>query len=179
MKKTVKKYPRRCVTPRCHGVIASEACHTNKCPRCVWRAYVENNPLRAAFKQIRTHAREREKSFTLTFERFKELAEKTDYLKRKGKTSLSFHIDRIENALGYHDWNVQVITLAENNRKNFVPYFQDMSKSEWKLCREFDDSHNRELQTVADAVAKIHKPGSVQFWAEYNRRKFDMMEKAA
>lgn len=124
-KKAPSKYPRRCVTKRCRGVVASKRCHTNKCPRCVWRIYVEKNPLGAAFKTLRNHAKERKKDFTLTLDQFRRFAVKTDYLARKGKTSLSLQIDRVDETKGYHLWNVRAITLRENTRRHFVPYFRE------------------------------------------------------
>lgn len=120
-----KKYPRRCVMPRCNGFITTPRAHSNKCPKCRWRIWVEKNPLKAAFKTLRNHAKERAKDFSLTFEQFKAFAIKTDYLKRKGKTSLSLQIDRVDNSKGYHIWNMQAITLRENTRKQFVPYFRE------------------------------------------------------
>lgn len=86
---------------------------------------MERNPIAAAFKTLRNHAKERGKDFTLTLEHFRQFAEKTDYLKRKGKTSLSLHVDRICETLGYHEGNIQSVTLAENNRKRWVAYYQE------------------------------------------------------
>lgn len=119
------KYPKKCVTIQCRGVIISKASKNVLCPKCRWRSWVEKSPLKAAFKTLRNHAKERGKEFTLTFEQFSAFAVKTDYLKRKGKTSLSLQIDRIRNEHGYHIWNIQAITLRENTRKQFVPYFRE------------------------------------------------------
>jgi hypothetical protein len=123
MSKPIKKYPRRCATKRCRGIVATKRCKSPYCPKCKWRQWTAKNPLRAAFKTLRNHAKERGKEFTLTFEYFKTLAEQTDYLARKGKTSLSLQIDRKDNNEGYHDWNVQTLELRSNTRKNFVPFF--------------------------------------------------------
>lgn len=120
-----KKYPLRCKTPRCRGFVASKNCHSNKCAKCKIRIWNEKNPLARAFHNLRSHAKERGKDFSLTFEQFKAFAEKTDYMARRGKTSISFHIDRIFENRGYHADNIQCITLAQNNRKYYVPYFRD------------------------------------------------------
>ena len=139
---SVQKYPRKCATKRCAGVVASRACKTNKCPKCNWKIYVKNNPLGAAFKTIRNHAKERNKEFTLTISQFKAFAEKTDYLKRKGKTSLSLQIDRVDDTKGYHFWNIQGITLRENTRKKFVPYFRDyMERTMAQTSAEISESY--------------------------------------
>lgn len=123
------KFPKKCANKRCHGIVVSAACRTPLCPKCKWRQWVDRNPLRAAFKTLRNHAKERGKPFTMSFEYFRALAVQTEYMARKGKTSLSLHVDRIREELGYTEANCQVITLAENNRKRYVPYFQQYVES--------------------------------------------------
>jgi hypothetical protein len=120
------KFPKPCKTPDCRGMVASKRCKSNKCAKCKWIIWVDKNPLRAAFKTVRNHAKERGKEFSLTFDQFKRFAEKTDYIRRKGKTSLSLQIDRIRNDGPYAIWNIQAITLRENTRKQWVPYFRHL-----------------------------------------------------
>lgn len=120
-----RKYPAPCSNRRCSGLVVSEASKNTLCPKCRWHRWVDRNPLAAAFKTLRNHAKERGKDFTITLEHFRQFAEKTDYLKRKGKTSLSLHVDRICETRGYHNDNISAITLAENNRKKWVAYFQE------------------------------------------------------
>lgn len=123
------KYPRKCASKRCRGRVASRACHSDKCAKCKMRIWNEKYPLQRAFHNLRSHAKERGKDFSLTFDQFKVFAEKTDYMARRGKTSLSLSIDRIENSKGYHFDNIQAITLRENSRKQFVPYFRQYMES--------------------------------------------------
>jgi hypothetical protein len=89
---------------------------------CRW---AESHPLQRAFHNLRTHAKERGKDFSLTFTEFVVFAERTDYMQRKGKTSLSLSIDRIDNSKGYSASNIQAISLRENSRKQWVPYFKE------------------------------------------------------
>jgi hypothetical protein len=125
MKRPAKKYPVRCVNKRCRGFVASKHCHTNKCARCKIRAWNERHPLARAFHNLRSHAKERGKDFSLTFEQFRSFALNTDYMSRKGKSSISFQIDRKDDSKGYCASNIQCISLRENMRKQFVPYFQN------------------------------------------------------
>jgi hypothetical protein len=112
-----------CLTPRCHGTVEKKKCHSPYCSRCRTRRWNESHPLARAFHNLRSHAAERGKDFSLTFEQFKIFAVRTDYMARKGKTSLSLSIDRIDNSRGYCFENIQAITLRENSRKQFVPFF--------------------------------------------------------
>jgi hypothetical protein len=118
--KVKKKYPVKCSSKRCRRVVMNACRHSDKCDRCRWKAWKEANPLAYHFGNLRRRARERGKDFTLTLDQFKEFAEKTDYMRMKGKTSLSLSIDRKENSHGYHHWNIQAITLRENSRKRFT-----------------------------------------------------------
>ena len=110
--------------------MASKKCHTNKCAKCKIRAWNEKHPLARAFHNLRSHARERGKDFSLTFEQFRSFALNTEYMKRKGRTTLSFQIDRKDNSQGYHAGNIQCITLYENCRKQFVPFFAHQTENQ-------------------------------------------------
>lgn len=125
LKRQRKQYPAKCYTPRCRGRVPSRSRHSDKCDKCRREIYKNKHPLKEAFGSLRRHARARGKDFTLTFEQFKAFAEKTDYMKRKGKTSLSLSIDRIDNSKGYAPGNIQAITLRENTRKQYVPSWRE------------------------------------------------------
>jgi hypothetical protein len=83
-------------------MVSSKRCHSPFCPKCKIRAWNERHPLERAFHNLRSHAKERGKDFSLTFEQFRSFALNTDYMKRKGRTTLSFQIDRKDNKEGYH-----------------------------------------------------------------------------
>lgn len=65
-------------------------------------------------------AKERGKEFSLTYAQYEAFAINTDYAKLKGKTSLSLSVDRVDDKLGYHWWNIKAITLRENTRKQYA-----------------------------------------------------------
>lgn len=123
------KYPmvdtglNHCLTPLCRGKVNKKKEHSPYCTRCRRRHWKEKNPLKYSFGNLRRRARQRGKEFLLTFEEYREFAVKTDYARMKGKTSLSLSIDRINNDGPYAAWNIRAITLSENSRKQFVPYF--------------------------------------------------------
>ena len=92
------------------------------------RRWRERNPLRYFFNKLRYRARERGKVFSLTFEYYCKLVRASGYLEKKGKTATSLSIDRIDEKLGYVPGNVQVITLSENSRKAWVPYYRQLQE---------------------------------------------------
>jgi hypothetical protein len=112
-----------CLTPFCRNTLHRKRCHSPYCSKCRSRRWADKFPLHYAFKNLRVRARQRGKEFTLTREQYIEFAVKTDYAKLKGKTSLSLSIDRRDNSKGYTLENIQCLTLSENTRKQFVPFF--------------------------------------------------------
>lgn len=75
------------------------------------------------FGHLRRRAKERGKEFSLTFEQYKEFAQRTGYDKivNRGKTSTSLTIHRKLASEGYHDWNIACVTLSENARLAHAP----------------------------------------------------------
>jgi len=79
-----------------------------------WRSL---NPMRYAYLNLKHNARRRGKEFKLTFEQFAQFCRKVDYLKKKGVSASSYHIDRIDENKGYTLDNIQVLTNSANVRK--------------------------------------------------------------
>ena len=79
-----------------------------------WRA---NNPIKAAYVQLRDNAKRRRKIFTLTLEEFTSFCMATTYLDEKGRERHCLTIDRIDWDEGYHLWNLQVLTHKENSEQ--------------------------------------------------------------
>ncbi|MDE2105442.1 MAG: hypothetical protein KGL39_49905 [Patescibacteria group bacterium] len=52
-------------------------------------------------------------------------AERTQYARFKGKTSMSLSVDRINRDRGYQEDNIQAVTLRENSRKEHVAYWRE------------------------------------------------------
>lgn len=100
-----RKLPRNIGTkPKSHQMCGSHA-------KELWRM---NNPVHAAYDNLRASARKRRKVFTLTFKEFKALIEPTRYMDDKCKTRFCLHIDRKDVDLGYTFDNLQVLTCTEN-----------------------------------------------------------------
>lgn len=66
---------------------------------------------------LRHSARKRSLPFTLTKAELTEFCTKTCYLERRGTAPDSLTIDRIDWNEGYHIWNLQTVTHAENSRQ--------------------------------------------------------------
>lgn len=96
---------------RCYTV----AHHT--CTTCRSRLDRANHPDREAYRQIRDRALRRHQIFDLSFAQFLQEIEGTEYLARRGRGIDELHLDRIKVHLGYVPGNLQVLTTAENLRK--------------------------------------------------------------
>jgi hypothetical protein len=152
----------------------------SKCAKHHIRAWRDNHPIARAFHNLKTHARERGISITLTIQEFKAFAEKTDYMKTKGKTSISMSVDRKENGLGYHAWNIQAITIRENSRKQWVGYFNggvmpDSSRRQEYL--QFERDYRTEIENISAQVQKKHAAGTPEFWENFHRIKNQLFKK--
>lgn len=66
---------------------------------------------------LRHSARKRNLAFTLTVESFKKWCLQTGYLEHRGNQPTDMTIDRIDWNEGYHLWNIQAITHAENSEQ--------------------------------------------------------------
>jgi len=115
-----KPIPGRCPVRRCrkaprdlkHRPNSTQLCGTHH--KELWRA---NNPVHAAYDNLRASARKRKIAFTLTLAHFKAVIEPTRYMDESGRERHCLHIDRIETHLGYVDGNIQVLTCTENVQK--------------------------------------------------------------
>jgi len=112
-----------CLTPRCRGVVNKKTEKSPYCYHCRFVRWRDKNPLRYSFGNLRRRAKERGKDFNLTFQEYRDFAVKTNYAKLKGKSSLSLSVDRIDNSKGYTASNIRAISLSENSRRQFVPFW--------------------------------------------------------
>jgi len=108
----MKKQAVKCETKGCRN-IAYKGRFCNKCKSATYR---KSNPIKASFYILKANATRRGKPFDLTFDQFKSFVIKTEYIKKKGIFSESYHIDRIEESLGYTIDNIQLLTNAQNVR---------------------------------------------------------------
>jgi hypothetical protein len=146
MSKPKRKYPCKCESPHCHGV-ATKAGHSPYCAKCRTARWKAKYPLHVSFQALRKRAKERGHAFTLSREFYIAWAEKTEYAKYKGKTTKSLSVDRKNRNEGYHEWNIEAITLRENSRKEHVAYWreqqykpdeQDIKNAEAAMAAQMD-----------------------------------------
>lgn len=103
----------------------------NTCRHRIWR---DANPHLAAWYNLRKSAKRRSLDFTVTFERFFSLAMKAGYhpgqYNMRGPETLS--CDRIREEEGYHNDNIQFITMRENSEKFRELLVFNEEASEWQ-----------------------------------------------
>lgn len=91
--------------------------HSSTCTTCRCRLDRANHPARDAYRVIRDRAQRRGQIFDITFEQFMEIPRIEEYVQRRGRGIEDLHLDRVRVALGYVVGNLQVLTTAENLRK--------------------------------------------------------------
>jgi hypothetical protein len=91
--------------------------HRSVCDTCACRLFRANNPAREAYRQIKDRAERRHQIFNLTFEQFCAIPRFDEYIALRGRGIDELHLDRVKVHLGYVPGNLQVLTAAENLRK--------------------------------------------------------------
>lgn len=86
------------------------------CNTCHGRKVHQANPLKAAYRTLRGHAKQRHKEFTITVEEFTVLCFKTGYVEGKGWCKDALTIDRIDPQKGYSLDNMRVVTRSVNSK---------------------------------------------------------------
>jgi hypothetical protein len=177
-KKLVETGKHHCLTSFCRGVVHKRNERSPYCSRCRNLRWREKFPLHYSFKNLRVRALQRGKEFTLTLNEYLEFAEKTDYGKLKGKTSLSLSIDRIENCFGYHAWNISALQIRENSKKSYVAFFNggvlpEIQKEEYL---QLEKDYCEPLKKIADALGQKHGLGTPKFWEEFNKQKLELYQ---
>jgi hypothetical protein len=108
---------KKCATKFCRRLTEAKHCST-----CRSRKARQADQIKYAFITLRNNAKRRGIPFTLTLEDFKTFCVKTKYIAGKGRSSMSYTIDRIYNNIGYHVDNIQVLTKGDNVRKMHLNY---------------------------------------------------------
>lgn len=85
------------------------------CWKCHSRRLKETRPWTYVLNMLRHSARKRNLPFTLTVASFKAWCQQTGYLEKRGNKPGDLTVDRINENEGYHIWNLQVLTHAENS----------------------------------------------------------------
>lgn len=68
--------------------------------------------------------------FTLKFEDYAKFWETTGYGRMHGRTAASLSIDRIDPNRGYEPGNIRALSVSENVRRRFVPFYQSPTPEE-------------------------------------------------
>ena len=139
---------KKCRTKYCRGLVIPETSHSPYCSKCRSARWKQSHPLKYSFKALRSRAKERGHSFDLTFDEYREFAERTGYGLLKGKEAHSLSINRIRSEEGYHKDNIEALTLSMNSRARYAPL------PGW-MKEEMEQQIKRELEARLDPA-----PGS-------------------
>lgn len=93
---------------------------TPQCNTCASRKKREKNPMRYAYDTLKSNCvrRHGEAWFYLTFEEFAQYAYETKYLQGKGRSKMSWSIDKIDPEMGYFIGNIRPLQVGNNSRKH-------------------------------------------------------------
>lgn len=122
----------KCLTKHCRG-LTFKSHRSPYCPKCKAIKWKAKHPVSYYFHKLRTSATRRGILFLLTRQKFAELWN-GGLAANHGKTKFCLSVDRINNQLGYVDTNVQLLTLSENTRKQFVPFFRDQKQMDAEIA---------------------------------------------
>lgn len=127
-KKRVKN--NKCQTPGCRNNCRGKICET-----CVSRNKRQKNPIRYAYETLRSNVYRRKGKawFYLTFEEFKQYAVETEYIGKKGITKVGYHIDRMDDTMGYFIGNIQPLTNVLNLGKRYKKLNYEWDEEEGKM----------------------------------------------
>lgn len=103
----------KCATNYCRN----ETKGRKYCSTCRSKQARKNDAIKYSYITLKNNAKRRGIDFSLTLNEFKKFCYETDYIKGKGKTSQSYSVDRKEADIGYHYWNLQMLTVSENAKK--------------------------------------------------------------
>ena len=85
------------------------------CWKCQSRQLKARHPATYVLNAIRNRARQRKVPFTITLAQFKAWCVTTGYLEKRGQEPDCATIDRINHDEGYHIWNIELRSHAENS----------------------------------------------------------------
>lgn len=109
-----KPWRRLCMVKGCGNPQGKKSRICSRCLMLRWRA---NNPEIASFRHLQESAKRREISFELTFEEFRAWGHTHGYFTGKGRQKDDMTVDRIDQSGPYSLHNIQVLTNADNARK--------------------------------------------------------------
>lgn len=92
------------------------------CSTCYSKQTRLKNPIRYCYQALKDNAKRRGKYFDLTYMEFQKFCIEKNYLQTKGRNANSASIDRIENDKGYTINNLQILSVADNTKKELVKF---------------------------------------------------------
>lgn len=122
----------KCRTKNCRGIPLKSG-RSPWCAKCKAIRWKAAHPISYFYHKLRTSANRRRIQFLLTKQKFTELWN-SGLAENHGKTKFCLSVDRENNQLGYIDSNVRIITLSENVRKQFVPFFRDQAQADAEIA---------------------------------------------
>lgn len=87
------------------------------CHKHYKRLRAQADPVYTRYANFKNNALRRGKEFTITLGQFREFCNETGYIITKGRRGRACSIDRIDNRQGYHIWNIQLLSMADNLQK--------------------------------------------------------------
>lgn len=90
----------------------TDKCITKHSPTCRSRKRRAADPIKYVYQNLKDRAKQRPKEFTITLEEFRIWCYENDFVPGRGDS-----VDRIENAEGYHLYNIQKMSLLDNIKK--------------------------------------------------------------
>lgn len=178
MQKKWTKFPHKCAAKNCRGIVGRDE-HSPWCPRCRLKKWRAKHPVAYAWGHLKRRARAKGIRFTLTKEDYAKLSDGIDLTKMLHRTTLSLTVDRTDSSIGYHVWNVKMMSLRSNDRKSWIPFWNggEMPQRSVAEQRSFDVIYRNDCENLADEVGELHTKGSIEFWVEFHRRKIALFEK--
>jgi len=124
------------------GKVGVYECTLPYCWKCKARHLAERHPHTYVLNMLRHSARKRNLPFTLTLDQFKAFCAKTNYLELRGKNPSSLTVDRIDRTDGYHHWNIQIMTHADNSAQGSDNTPREEAQERWETSSEPSDTGN-------------------------------------
>lgn len=91
---------------------------TAQCRTCITKRYKSKYPLKYKLQTLKDNAKRRGIFFAISYDEFVTFVnENIDKFDLRGRTKMSFHIDRIDETRGYTIDNIQLITNIDNVKK--------------------------------------------------------------
>lgn len=119
LRKKLKHMRGRCDVKYCRGILSRSAiAHRDRtCSKCKMRRWRANNTLPKILADLRWRSTEKQVPFDLTMEYMLTLEGIDDYIAKRGVSTTSLHLDRIQTELGYTIGNVRVLLAGKNIAK--------------------------------------------------------------